>query len=512
MDAEKRIAELEQKVEDLEDELPDGVNRREFGKAAGALGLGALLGGGGYAASIEPAAAVTDNTLQVGPDGNGKILADQFGESGNPISNLYWDNDSTLDLNSLSADEQSITKKKATEAQAVVTAFDRTRNVYPVSDYADIAAAIAAAIADLPVNNWTDVGPTYRVTTPAGNWQADLVANPIEIPRNKVIYLNARGTSIQPTTSDSSASWVKSYSGSRPSSSSTNPSTIDGLRIFPDKSLNPSVRSVFDIYRTPQFKLRNIQAEHFSGYGIRVNGSWSSSIEDFIIEPTSASTGIRMDGAINDIEVKRGRIHNCGDYGIFLREPGQGVVIDNVDIEEVGTNFAGDGYNIYIANASSSNDGPITIRNCYLEETGAMHINVDGQGAILGPVIMEGNVHGHSDTQPNRYVQAADAEVKIDTPAVFTGSDSGPANEAIKVFAGVSGTIGPNIGDFITNGGFTVSPTNLPELRIDAGQQDLGGYTPPSAGHVDVVNTNSSAGGGLGRHEAVDGSTTWSKL
>lgn len=57
MDAEKRIEELEQQVEALQDRVPDGVNRREFGKTAGAFGLGALLGGGGAATTLDSASA-----------------------------------------------------------------------------------------------------------------------------------------------------------------------------------------------------------------------------------------------------------------------------------------------------------------------------------------------------------------------------------------------------------------------------------------------------------------------
>lgn len=47
MDAEKRLKDLEQQVEELQDQFLAGVNRREALQVGGVLGLGALLGGGG---------------------------------------------------------------------------------------------------------------------------------------------------------------------------------------------------------------------------------------------------------------------------------------------------------------------------------------------------------------------------------------------------------------------------------------------------------------------------------
>lgn len=101
MDAEKRIEELEQQVEELQDRLPDGVNRREFGKAAGALGLGALLGGGGAATAIDSASADASTSDQYGDVGEPGDRVDVFADGVNTNS---LDADE-LSSNSISTDE-----------------------------------------------------------------------------------------------------------------------------------------------------------------------------------------------------------------------------------------------------------------------------------------------------------------------------------------------------------------------------------------------------------------------
>lgn len=110
MDAQERIEDLEQQVEELQDRLPDGVNRREFGKTAGALGLGALLGGGGAATAIDSAdASHGSGSIGTESDPVSAIYAHQFGSANQPIQSLHADSQTDLTLGSLSTRSASIT-------------------------------------------------------------------------------------------------------------------------------------------------------------------------------------------------------------------------------------------------------------------------------------------------------------------------------------------------------------------------------------------------------------------
>lgn len=72
---EQRVAELEQQSAELQQQVPDGVSRRDTMKLGGAGIVGALLGGGGIAASTQNAQAVAAGATEVG----------SLGAPGNPI-------------------------------------------------------------------------------------------------------------------------------------------------------------------------------------------------------------------------------------------------------------------------------------------------------------------------------------------------------------------------------------------------------------------------------------------
>lgn len=280
-----RLRELEQRIDEIEQQLPDGITRRDALKLAGAGGIGALLGGGGAMTAVDQASA---GTQSVGG----------FGTPGDPI-----DLDAVEDIYGPGGEGSGDAVNFEAVNTGEITLGGETRSSWPaggsgggltaVRDASTFSGAdggeqIQAAIGDLPSSGGWVFVPAEGPDTNS-RWT---VSSHISVPSNVTVRGVPGATQLY--LADSSNDDVFRVADSE-SSTPVEDATIEGFVINGNKANNGDVsdpdasdgsRYTGGVYvkRSTNLTVRDVVARNIHGYGVHIQGSTDALVENCIAE------------------------------------------------------------------------------------------------------------------------------------------------------------------------------------------------------------------------------------